>query len=128
MYSDIVDPKILNIFLRYMINAARHKRLIPYYELQGIFGLDRGTVGKYAGCLGHFCYDNNYPLLNSLIVNADNPKPSYGYDEWMLEAGVEINWEEEMFKCFKHYHVTSTNAKHFENLTGMTKEVTYWFG
>ncbi|CDL82458.1 hypothetical protein [Xenorhabdus cabanillasii] len=46
----------------------------------------------------------------------------------MLEAGVEVNWEEEMFKCFKDYHVTSTNAKHFENLTGMTKKVADWFG
>ncbi|WP_340614268.1 hypothetical protein [Xenorhabdus thailandensis] len=127
MYST-VDPNILNIFLRYMINAARNKKLVTYYELQCIFGFSRKTVGKYAGCLGHFCYENKYPLLNSLIVNIDNPKPSYGYDEWMSQAGVEVNWDDEAFNCFKYYHVTSTNAKYFKHFTGMKKEVMDWFG
>lgn len=121
-----IKAETLNIFLRYMIHAARHKRFVTYYELQAIFGLSRKGVGEYSGCLGHFCYENNYPLLNSLIVNADNPKPAHGYDEWMENANLKIVWEDEMFKCFKRFHVTSRNDKYFENTTNLKEQINHW--
>lgn len=122
-----VNPVVFNIFFRFMINAAKNKRLVPYHELENIFGFSHNIVGMYAGNLGHFCYDNGYPLLNSIIVNASNPKPAHGYDEWVADAELEIDWSEEMFKCFKRFHVPSDRQQQTRHFSGMNDLVKEWF-
>ena len=121
-----LNPEVFNVFFRYMINAAKHKRFIPYHELENIFGLSHNTVGFYAGALGQFCHENQYPLLNSLIVNAATPKPAHGYSEWMENAGLDVDWTDEAFKCFKRFHVTSDREQQSRHFSGMNNVVRDW--
>jgi hypothetical protein len=84
-------------------------------------------VGEYAGELGCFCYDNDLPLLNSLIVKAGEPKPSHGYPEWMKAQELEVDWSEEVFNCFKRFHVTSNRERQSRHFSGLNPIVRNWF-
>lgn len=101
-----INNEKFKCFVRYIINAARHKRCVTYHELQNIFGLNRKQVGEYAGALGDFCLDNNYPLLNGLIVNTTTCTPSHGFN-WYQKKYNRL-WGEIISECWRKFHVKST--------------------
>ena len=65
--------------VRYMIQAAKLKRCVPYVELENTFGLNHGQVGSYAGALGDYCNRRGMPLLNGLIISSNDCTPSNGF-------------------------------------------------
>jgi len=125
LHSD-VKHDVFIVFVRYMINAARQKRLVPYYELENIFGLSHRIAGYYAGGLGHFCEQHRLPVLNSLIVNAGSARPGEGFDEWQYEAGRDVDEAEEMLKCFKRFHATSSSEYKTEHFAEINQVIREW--
>ena len=75
----ISDEKF-KCFVRYMINAAKQKRCVPYFEIENVFGLSHKQAGEYAGALGDFCMFAKYPPLNGLIISSTTCIPSHGFN------------------------------------------------
>jgi len=96
-------------FVRYMIQAAKQKRCVPYFELENIFGLGHDSVGWYAGTLGDYCKARDLPLLNSLIINSTTCEPSDGFESYQRADGR--HWGEILRDCWQKFHVTSNREK-----------------
>ncbi len=108
-------------FVRFMIQAAKQKRCVPYYELENMFGLSHKQVSYYAGQLGDYCLHKNIPLLNGLIISTTECAPSKGFD-W-YQKKYDKSWGEVVSGCWKHFHVTSTRKKQVQNFSGLDSEV-----
>ena len=112
------------VFVRFMIQVAKEKRCVTYNEIENIFGFSHNQAGLYAGALGHYCLSNEYPALNSLIINSTNCEPSHGFD-WYHEQ-YEISWGEMISSCFRFYHVTQTAGKKAQDFGGRDSDVCNW--
>ena len=57
------------------------------YYAQLDFGIasSRTAIGNALGDLWRFCYDNEIPLLNLLVVRQDNQLPGDGIYNWYIE-------------------------------------------
>lgn len=129
-----INPTTFDYFLRHLSQVAQDKRVVPYNELENAFGLSHNMVGEYAGAVGKFCIDNNYPLLNSLIINITDCAPSEGFHAWYLESDVGdahypytgLSWGEMISACWRFFHVTSSRAKQVQNFSGMTPVHRSW--
>ncbi|MBB1271162.1 hypothetical protein [Shewanella sp. SR44-3] len=108
-------------FVRYMIQAAKEKRCVPYVELENVFGLAHDYVGWYAGVLGDYCLNRDLPMLNGLIISSTNCVPSEGFDWYQEEYGR--SWGEIVSECWQHFHVTSTRAKQSQDFSGRDNDV-----
>ena len=108
-------------FVRYMIQAAKQKRCVPYVELENTFGLGHGQVGWYAGTLGDYCKARDLPLLNGLIISSSECTPSNGFDWYQKQ--YKKTWGQIVSECWKVFHVTSTRAKQSEGFGGRDKDV-----
>ncbi|KAA8976585.1 hypothetical protein [Halospina sp. K52047b] len=116
-----VDGGKFKAFVRYMINAAKQKRCVPYYELENIFGLSHELAGKYAGALGDFCAQEGYPPLNGLIISSTDCIPSYGFDWYQEQYGKE--WGKVVRDCWARFHVKSSRAKQTQDFGGLDKDI-----
>ncbi|MCW7551640.1 hypothetical protein NX722_03060 [Endozoicomonas gorgoniicola] len=122
-----IRPDVFACLLRYMILAARSKRLVPYNEIENACGLGHNMVGHYAGMLGDFCIYHGLPLLNALIVNTKECMPSHGFDGYIKKEGNHQNWGECVSACFSHFHqptLRELQVKDFQGLTTLARE---WF-
>lgn len=104
------------VLVRYMILAAESKRFVTYAELNKLLGVSIEDLRDFAGFLGDFCYENDLPYLNSLIINSTNGMPGEDYFEW-LDEGKEA-WGTNVAACMSGFHITMDNKKRFENTTG----------
>jgi hypothetical protein len=120
-----IDDGKFKAFVRYMVKVAEEKRCVPYYELENVFGLNHKYVGGYAGTLGDFCEDQEWPLLNALIISTTECVPSEGFDQYM--EGTDMDWGEHVQDCWKTFHVTSTRAKQVKNFSRLDSRVTDFF-
>ena len=102
----IFQPDKFKVFVRYMIEVAKHKRCVPYYELENVFGLSHAQVGIYAGTLGDYCFDRKIPPLNGLIISTTDCVPSDGFD-WYMDK-YKRTWGEIVSECWRHFHNVST--------------------
>lgn len=100
------QPDKFKVFVRYMINAAKNKRCVPYYEIENVFGLSHAQAGIYAGTLGDYCFAREIPPLNGLIINTHDCVPSEGFD-WYMEK-YNQSWGEIVSECWRHFHNVST--------------------
>lgn len=116
-----VRPDKFKVFVRYMIQVAKDKRCVPYYELENVFGLNHKQVGYYAGKLGYYCLEREMPPLNGLIINSTDCVPSNGFD-WYQEE-YEYSWGEIVSHCWKYFHVTSTREKQVQDYSGRDNDV-----
>ena len=116
-----LSPDKFKCFVRYMIQAAKEKRCVPYVELENVFGLAHDYVGWYAGVLGDYCLDRRIPMLNGLIVSSTDCIPSQGFDWYQSEYGR--SWGEIVSECWKHFHVTSTRTKQSQDYSRRDKDV-----
>ena len=112
---DVYGDKFV-VLVRYMILAAESKRFVTYAELNKLLGVSIEDLRDFAGYLGDFCYENNLPYLNSLIINSTNGMPGEDYFEW-LDEGKEA-WGKYVASCMSEFHITMDNKKRFENTTG----------
>ena len=104
----IISEDKFKCFVRYVIQVAKDKRCVPYYELENVFGLAHNVVGWYAGRLGDYCNARSLPMLNCLIVSSTTCEPSEGFEWYLKHAGT--SWGEMVSSCWKKFHVTSTKA------------------
>ena len=118
---ELINNDKFKCFVRYMINVAKQKRCVPYYELENIFGLSHKQVGLYAGALGDFCFDQGYPLLNGLIISHTNCIPSHGFNWYLKKSGRP--WGELVQECWKRFHVKSTRQKQIQDFSGLDEEI-----
>ena len=78
-----LDKEKFDCLYRYLILVAQNKRVVMYHELESVFRLSHKLVGLYAGAIGDFCLEQNLPLLNSLIVSAQECQPSDGFANYL---------------------------------------------
>ena len=108
-------------FVRYMIQAAKQKRCVPYVELENVFGLSHDQVGRYAGTLGDYCNARKIPILNGLIISSTDCAPSEGF-AWYQKT-YKKSWGEIVSECWKYFHLTSSRAKQSEHFSGRDKDI-----
>jgi hypothetical protein len=108
-------------FVRYMIQVAKQKRCVPYFELENVFGLGHGAVGTYSGTLGDYCIARKLPLLNCLIINSTSCEPSKGFAWYQEHAGK--TWGEMASSCWKEFHVTSSREKQSQDFGQRDEDV-----
>ena len=121
-----VNVEKFKCFVRYMIQVAKQKRCVPYYELENAFGLNHKQAGAYSGKLGDYCLKNEIPLLNSLIISATECKPSHGFDWYEKQYGK--SWGEMVSECWKYFHVTSTREKQVQDFSGLDEKIESFLG
>ena len=119
------DHAVFPSVLRYLILAAQNKRVVPYNELEAVFGFSHNMAGYYAGMVGEFCLAQEWPLLNSLVVNTTYCVPSSGFDSFQERSAVD-SWGECLAACWKHFHVSSSRQKQVQNFTGLTALARDW--
>jgi len=115
------QPEKFKAFVRYLIQIAKQKRCVPYYELENIFGLNHGQVGYYAGMLGDYCIAEELPPLNGLIISSTDCVPSQGFDWYQENYGR--SWGEIVSECWQHFHVTSSRTKQVKDFSGRDRMV-----
>jgi hypothetical protein len=115
---------VFSNILRYLIMAAQNKRFVPYNELENVFGLSHNMAGFYAGKVGDFCLDYEWPLLNALIISTTECRPSHGFDDYLV--GVYNNWGDCISDCFKTFHLSTSRAHQVKNFSGLTKLSREW--
>ncbi|MCU6239388.1 hypothetical protein KWH75_20205 [Morganella morganii] len=123
--STYINVEVFNIFVRYLIQVAKCKRFVPYSELENIFGFSHNMVGVYAGQLANFCNDNEWPLLNTLIINLSDMSPTYAMDEFFADSLYD-SVEENQIACFKYFHNKSTRNAQVKDFTGLNTIVRNW--
>ena len=116
-----VDSGKFKAFVRYMINAAKQKRCVPYYEVENIFGLSHKQAGFYAGELGNFCAATELPPLNGLIISSTECVPSNGFEWYQRQYGKP--WGEIVTDCWLRFRVTSSRAKQSQDFGGIDKRI-----
>lgn len=119
------DSAVFANILRYLIFAAQKKCVVPYHELENVFGLSHNMAGFYAGQVGNFCQDNDWPLLNGLVVNTTNCQPSEGFDGYLKHSGM-ANWGDCLAQCWQHFHLPTSREHQVRNFTGLTNTVREW--
>lgn len=119
------NAAVLSNILRYLILAAQSKRLVPYHELENVFGLSHNMAGYYSGSVGDFCIGQKWPLLNALVINTTECKPSGGFDAYLEEYGYE-DWGEAISHCFKYFHQKTSRSAQVKNFSGLGNIVKEW--
>ncbi len=66
-----------------------------------IFSINFSRCGRFAGNVGLLCKEENWPLLNSIIINQKDYMPSSGYDDWKKSEKVKSKWSEDVSNCWK---------------------------
>jgi hypothetical protein len=117
------NPAVFANILRYLILAAQNKRVVPYNELENAFGLGHNMAGYYAGRVGAFCQEHDWPLLNALVVNTTTCMPSDGFNTFLEE---DMSWGDCLASCWKAFHLTTTREHQVRNFTGLTKLTRQW--
>lgn len=110
--------------LRYLVFSAQSKRVVPYNELENLFGLSHNMAGNYAGIVGDFCKDNGWPLLNALVINTTTCKPSSGFDSYLGDS--ESDWGQCLAECWRFFHLTTSREHQVKNFSGLTTLVREW--
>ena len=116
--------EVFSNILRYLVLAAQAKRVVPYHELENAFGLSHNMAGYYAGIVGDFCNDNDWPLLNSLVINTSSCMPSEGFDTYLVN--LDVSWGECLAQCWKHFHLATSREHQVRNFSGLTSLVREW--
>lgn len=116
--------EVFSNILRYLVFAAQSKRVVPYSELENVFGLSHNMAGFYSGMVGNFCRDNQWPLLNALVINMTTCMPSDGFDAYLEEA--EMTWGECLAQCWTHFHLKTSREHQVTNFSGLTALVREW--
>ena len=119
------NSAVLANILRYLIHAAQQKRLVPYHELENLFGLSHNMAGFYSGKVGDFCLEQEWPMLNALVINTTHCIPSHGFDYYLKKYDCD-NWGEALSHCFKYFHQKSSRAQQVQHYSGLTKVVKEW--
>ncbi|MGA7578433.1 MAG: hypothetical protein ACLQUW_01185 [Desulfobaccales bacterium] len=113
----MVDDEKFKCFVRYMINAAKQKRCVPYYEIENVFGLNHKQAGWYAGKLGDLCIYLKFPPLNGLVISSTACIPSHGFNWYQNTYGKP--WGEIVQACWKKFHIKSSRAKQAQDFDGL---------
>jgi hypothetical protein len=121
MAMSLVNDERFKCFVRYMVNAAKHKRCVPYYEIENVFGLNHKQAGAYAGTLGDFCIEIGFPPLNGLIISSTDCIPSHGFNWYQKKYGK--SWGEIVQDCWKRFHIKSTRQKQVQDFAGLDSEI-----
>lgn len=108
-------------FVRFMIQAAKNKRCVPYVEIENIFGLSHKQAGIYAGHLGDYCLKRGISMLNGLLISSTDCTPSEGFDYYQNQYGK--SWGEVVAACWKEYHVTSNRNSQSQDFSGRDADV-----
>ena len=116
-----LDSGKFDMLVRFMIVAAEKKRLVEYGEINKVFGISLEDIRDYAGFLGDFCEDNNYPYLNSLIVNTTNGMPGEDFFTWADDHAD--NWGKYVSECFSKFHLPTDNTVRFRNTSGLSNYI-----
>jgi hypothetical protein len=115
------SPDKFKCFVRYLIQTAKDKRCVPYYEVENLFGLSHKQAGYYAGRLGDYCLSRELPALNSLLISNTECLPSEGFDWYQDQFGK--SWGELVSECWKYFHVTATRKKQVQDFSGIDADI-----
>lgn len=116
-----IDSGKFKAFVRYMVNAAKQKRCVPYVEVENVFGLSHKQAGLYAGKLGDYCNAVGYPPLNGLIISSTDCVPSNGFDWYQQQYGK--SWGEIVKDCWFRFRVTSSREKQSQDFGGIDTDI-----
>ncbi len=120
-----LDTVKFDMLVRFMIVAAEKKRLVEYSEINKVFGIPLEDIRDYAGYLGDFCYTNNYPYLNCLIINTTNGMPGDDFFTWAEDT--KDNWGEYVAESFSYFHLPIDNSVRFRNTSGISSKIEEFF-
>jgi hypothetical protein len=131
---DYYNHAVFSVLVRAMIKVAEDKRVITYAELENLLGLSHNMVAEYSRILGRFCNDEQIPLLNGLIVNTKDAKPSSGFDLCLAEYAARKNihrdnpftWGDCVAECWSHFHIPSPRTSQVRNYSGLTQRLRAW--
>ena len=123
--KDDLDTGKFDMLVRFMIVAAENKRLVEYSEINKVFGIPLEDIRDYAGFLGDFCEANNYPYLNSLIINTTDGMPGDNFFTWAEDT--KDNWGEYVSECFSYFHLPLDNTVRFRNTSGISNNIEMFF-
>jgi len=123
-----IEPEKFKVFVRYLIQVAEEKRCVTYGELEKVFGLSHGGVGRYAGRLGDYCHARRLPLLNALIIGAANSQPSHGFDWYQEHDGKGRNWGEIVSHCWRRFHLGEPDHLAIRNFRQRDADVEEFLG
>ena len=90
----------LPLFRTHLMDAARQSRLVPYKELETVFGgPGRGYVGQVLDALNREVDEDDKPLLSAIVVSADSKRSSAGFFDLVrsLRPQVTLANEHEMW-------------------------------
>ena len=104
-----------------MIQAAKQKRCVPYYELENVFGLSHKQVGYYSGMLGDYCLNRKIPPLNGLIISSTDCKPSQGFDWYEQQYGK--SWGQVVTDCWKQVHISMSRQKQVQDFSQLDQDI-----
>lgn len=121
-------PEVFANILRYLIHAAQNKRVVPYYELENLFGLSHNMAGYYAGQVGDFCLDHDWPLLNAMVVNTTTCMPSEGFDLYLQrkQERTDTDWGMCLARCWKEFHLPTSREHQVRNFSGLSDLARTW--
>jgi hypothetical protein len=63
--------------------AARMQRVLTYGEVEGFTGIPRYGQNEALGLICAYCERKRYPLLNSIVVSAEDGFPGDGFPKQM---------------------------------------------
>jgi hypothetical protein len=120
--KEMLSPERFNILVRFMVVAAEKKRFVEYNELNKAFGIPLEDLRDYARILGDYCYENDLPYLNSLIINTTEGKPGNDFNSW-IEGKDSSHWGDLVAECLKEFHLPQGNHLRFQNTSELNDSI-----
>jgi hypothetical protein len=83
----------------WLIEIARHRGKVAYSEVMIAFGIDRGSIGRVLGKLGHEAKERQEPIITALVVQKATGRCSSGLAE---EFGIHDD-ESERLRLYEYW-------------------------
>ncbi|WP_175016879.1 HNH endonuclease signature motif containing protein [Massilia sp. YMA4] len=91
---------ILSGLRDWLIGVARRSRTVTYGETWTAFGLDRFSLPRALGIIGHNAHRAGEPILTAVVVNKETGRCGSGF-----ENEYSVNEDEERAKLYEYWRV-----------------------
>jgi hypothetical protein len=109
------DPRIRYESFRAMVRAmpywARTNGTVTYRQMCNTVGIPWQLAGLYCGALGEFCLENDWPILNSLVVNEATERPGSDFKTWKNSVGCTLTLGAVQAKCRAYFRQFKSHSE-----------------